>query len=562
MFGRGWNSEIARQEMARLTAPGVLGFYTHFEATEVFAVLPDDPTPVNVFTILVAEEHLSEVDEKPKYLSERIKLKSPRDWIFGITRYLKPIGDLVPLFDGLCASGEWLPTGEPLRVAARNSLPTQFAPPDSVTNVPLNRILKNNFWNGSHIFEWADPAKTVFKPIFDDPPVLQDLSEAIQAYVPIQLASLSDRLGNIVVQLPVTVVMAKFGEMQASGDAVVTIAWHRKATQGPLRATIESDHDNAISGFNSQSIAAPQALLPMQDGEGWRRGVVWDDQHRVLLAASGSMSSIHTIELRMHIVDPEPRVYAIPDGKGGEKPVRVALTPPPIRNVIGDTSPNPAGDWRQFRMYQEETARLEADRRFKQYRPDVNRQEDLHEEALEDLRFLIRKHGEQGVWLWDPYLSAVDVLETLFHCPFIGAELRALSAGRIPEGSTPVSCIDFVRAKVRDLFASRQNQPTAGQRFVADQRGIFEGLKSNWRGIRLEFRIRTGSAGWPFHDRFLIFPAAERGAQAWSLGTSINGLGKQHHILQRVDDGQRIRDAFEDLWRQLDGDHHRVCKKP
>jgi hypothetical protein len=50
MFGRSWNSEIARREMARLTAPGVLGFYTHFEATEVFATLPDDPMPVNVFT--------------------------------------------------------------------------------------------------------------------------------------------------------------------------------------------------------------------------------------------------------------------------------------------------------------------------------------------------------------------------------------------------------------------------------------------------------------------------------------------------------------------------------
>jgi hypothetical protein len=562
MFGRSWNSEIARQEMARLTGPGLLGFYTHFEATEIYATLPGAPTPVNVFTILVAEEHLSEVDETPKYLSERIKLKSPRDWIFGITRYLKPIGDLVPLFDGLCATGEWRPTGEPLRVDARNSLPTQFAPADSATNVPLNRVLKNNFWNGSHIFEWADPAKTVLKPIFDDPPALQQLSEAIQACVPIQVASLSDRLGNILVQLPVTVLMAKFGEMQASGDAVVTVAWHRKATPRPLRATVESDDDNAISGFNSRSIAALQTLLSMQDGGGWRRGAVWDDENRVLLAASGSMSSIHTVELRMHIMDPEPRVYAIPDGKGAEKPVRVALAAPPIRNVIGDTSPNPAGEWRQFRMYQEETARLEKERRFKQYRPNANRQEDLHEEALKDLGFLISKHGEQGAWLWDPYLSAVDVLETLFHCPFIGAELRALSAGRIPEGSTPVSCIDSARAKIRDLFSSRRNQPTAGQRFVADQRAIFESLKSNWRGIRLEFRVRTGSAGWPFHDRFLIFPAAERGAQAWSLGTSINGLGKQHHILQRVDDGQRIRDAFEDLWRQLDGDEHRVCKKP
>jgi len=59
----------------------------------------------------------------------------------------------------------------------------------------------------------------------------------------------------------------------------------------------------------------------------------------------------------------------------------------------------------------------------------------------------------------------------------------------------------------------------------------------------------------------LIFPAVDRGAQAWSLGTSINALGKQHHILQRVDDGQRIRDAFEDLWHRLDQPAHLVWKK-
>jgi hypothetical protein len=51
MTARGWNSEIAKNEIARLIAPGVLGFYTHFEATVVFAFPPDQLQPVNVFTI-------------------------------------------------------------------------------------------------------------------------------------------------------------------------------------------------------------------------------------------------------------------------------------------------------------------------------------------------------------------------------------------------------------------------------------------------------------------------------------------------------------------------------
>jgi hypothetical protein len=74
--------------------------------------------------------------------------------------------------------------------------------------------------------------------------------------------------------------------------------------------------------------------------------------------------------------------------------------------------------------------------------------------------------------------------------------------------------------------------------------------------------VKTGQAGWAFHDRFLIFPISGRGALAWSLGTSINGLGNRHHILQQVDDGQLVMEAFRELWDQLDQPEHVVWKKP
>jgi hypothetical protein len=44
------NTNVARAitETARLTAPDVLGFYSHFEATEIFAVRDGDHSPLNV----------------------------------------------------------------------------------------------------------------------------------------------------------------------------------------------------------------------------------------------------------------------------------------------------------------------------------------------------------------------------------------------------------------------------------------------------------------------------------------------------------------------------------
>lgn len=85
-----------------------------------------------------------------------------------------------------------------------------------------------------------------------------------------------------------------------------------------------------------------------------------------------------------------------------------------------------------------------------------------------------------------------------------------------------------------------------------------EGLQSssNNVGMNLEFRCQHHNFGWKFHDRFLIFPSPSGEPKVWSLGISVNGLGKEHHILQLVSNPQNIIDAFNDLWSQL---NHEEC---
>ena len=86
--------------------------------------------------------------------------------------------------------------------------------------------------------------------------------------------------------------------------------------------------------------------------------------------------------------------------------------------------------------------------------------------------------------------------------------------------------------------------------------------KGNFYGLQLEFRIREGGAGWGFHDRFIIFPRAQGQALAWSLGTSINSFGNEHHILQKVAHGEPIAQAFKDLWEQLEETRYLIWKTP
>jgi hypothetical protein len=312
-------------------------------------------------------------------------------------------------------------------------------------------------------------------------------------------------------------------------------------------------------------------LLPMHAGRGLHRALVWDDQNRVLLAASGDLAFISAVSFQMHAISPgstpTQRVFTMRDENGVEREISVPLAAAPTtESMIGEPTLNPAGDWTDRRIYQEELARLAREKRFVQYKPLPGKQAAEHQKALTDLHVLLNEHGREGAWLWDPYLAADDILNTLFYCRYPNSDLRALTAGSsAPEersGPRKVpSCTERLRRRMSDRLGATPD-PQPGVTFADKQRATLDGTKSNFLGLRLEFRVKSGQAGWAFHDRFLIFPATGRGALAWSLGTSVNSLGKQHHILQRVDDGQLVMQAFRELWDQLDQPEHLIWKKP
>jgi hypothetical protein len=520
-------------ELLRLSAPGVLGFYTHVEVTELFATLKGQAGAVNVFTIAVAEDRNEPQSSAVEYLNPaRIRLPSLRGWSFGLQRYVRPFADLVPALEGLASGGFWRLSGEALALGKVTPLPPTFVSPDPAEPVPLNRVLKNNFWNGSHVFELSDPEKKALRPLFDKPPRLQELSEAIAKHIPIGLASLSDRLGNLLIQLPVTTVIANFSQRYRAREFTLFLAWHPKATPRPLRASCALDFDGALDAYASTAVEGPETTLPMRAARGEHRGIVWDDLNRVVLADTGPSRFITQVGFNMLVPDPEPRTFTI--ARAGERPtpVRVGLIAHTTKGTAGSPVGDDTGGWTEKRMYRNEMEDLKKRRVFIRYRPRAGQKHLEHGGALEDLRRLINQHGENGAWLWDPYLDGIALTETLFHCMFQGVDLRALSD---PE------------------------RPTS---FIAAQQAFFQSIQSNWRGLRLEFRARNGEAGWAFHDRFLIFPRKGEGALVWSLGTSVNQMGMKHHILQRIDDGQLVADEFDELWNCLSKPEHLVWKKP
>ncbi len=235
------------------------------------------------------------------------------------------------------------------------------------------------------------------------------------------------------------------------------------------------------------------------------------------------------VTLILNLLDPVPRVFYI-DGQEHRVATKQVSTPDlPVadyKDVIKRSS--------YSIEKQELTGRLD----FKQYMAG------MEQAALEDLRHLIQQYHGQGVYLWDPYLRAADVLRTLCYSPTARVPLRAICS--------------LVKTKRRDDL---DEDIQSIHQLIETQRSIFSFPKNHLSGLNLEFRAHHSGHGYGFHDRFLLFPGfGKHPPRVYSLGTSVNAMGKSHHILQLVAYPQPIIDAFNDLWDQLKDPDCRIWK--
>jgi hypothetical protein len=128
-------------DLTKLLEPGVLGFYTHIECTEVFATSPDGKA-ANLFTIIVAEEQ-NALDSKPvQFLTPApVRIRDLPNWAFGVCRYTLPLGALLPALTAFETGDGWALSGNELGFGKMLPMPAQFVPPDQGTPISWNKLL-------------------------------------------------------------------------------------------------------------------------------------------------------------------------------------------------------------------------------------------------------------------------------------------------------------------------------------------------------------------------------------------------------------------------------------
>lgn len=581
-------------KLQELSVPGVIGFYRSIEVTEVLRI--QGKTFTNILTLAVAEplEAPLEVDWQKIFLNEKRQKLAGTDWYVGIAQYRLSLDVFLEKLANFEASGRWSPSPVEIETGTLAAVAPQYVGSDGQFRNPWNGVLKNNFFEGSHVMEFFDTNKGQLKFLLDDSRRLTGLSEIVGQYVPIKLDGMSDRLGNIIIQMPVTVLSS---EVRGSpeGDHCIAIEWHPDVEPRSLKVSAEIWEDSTFVGYDSATISTGQAKLRLNSPGGGARSQIWDEDKRVLLSADPPVRFITSINMSMSIIGTTAaavqREFFLTDSSGTQFSKSLKLISPSVPDrFIGSSPEKPREPWVSQRVFSESLSNLIARKEFVQYgrtgttarkateqMPDnddstgvdriagpgvsaegMSAKDQARMAALGDLHWLMKEHGEEGIWLWDPFLDAEAVLRTLFFCPHSGVPLRALTAGKSPPSESQ-------KLECKDESSKAAQRKQARERAARERREQIERLetaKGNCHGLNLEFRIREGSAGWGFHDRFIIFPRDQGGALAWSLGTSINSFGDEHHILQKVQHGEAIAQAFLDLWGKLEKQKYLIWKTP
>ena len=507
----------ALREFQFLSQCKSLGFYNCGELTTVFLYQKAEKTSYHYFTICVLEERV-----RPEAVTEYITpalIALSGNVSMGIKRRVCPLDEIAQIVAVLSqAEGESvIDIGDgALATGKLEAVPKRFIPQNSTKEIALNRILKNNFRNGSYVLEFFDVEKKSLQIL--DKKAQEKAAAELYSYIPVDLFTISDRIGNFVFQFPS--INAKISYRQEDGERLVyqVDMDDRLTGEGPYQLSSELYHDDTITGFGSFVCTVPHSSIEIFAGDVTKmcRTTLIDEKRQIVLARQDT-TFMQRVFIRMHIDTNDTQrliwnenrteVTAI-DIVSGEN-IRVGEPEQKRENNIKN---------RQYARRMEE---LVAHQEFRCYGTAGAERA----QALEDIRALMNRGDGGTVYLWDPYLTVQDLLETWYYTTSWGIKLHAVTS-KEASGGLPVP--EWIEA----------------QRKIMSER-------SNHYGIFAELRCQWGRHGYGFHDRFLMVLHEDKKPQVWSLGTSVNSLGKSHHIIQSVSHPQPIVDAFEELWDKL-----------
>ena len=360
------------------------------------------------------------------------------------------------------------------------------------------------------------------------------MTDTIFDAIPIDLFSVSDRIGNFVFQFPSTNVRVSYKKDDMERQLTYDVSFDKECeSDDQFLVLSEGVFDDSIISFGTRTFKQEGCNTTFEVGDASRfcRTTIIDVKRQLILSRQEtSFIRRMTYVLQMGAQYGEQRI--IYDETGQVVDIIEPISAENV-NIIEQPVIRTRDSHIHKRQYSRRVDELYARAEFRRYGRDSEPQK-----ALKDVIALMNRAQTGKVYLWDPYLTVEDILHTWYFTKSMNVTLYAITSGEIAEKSKMSVCD-----------------------WIEQQQEIME-KRSNHYGIHVELRCQWADYGYSFHDRFLMVLNLDQDTSSvWSLGTSVNSLGNKHHIIQSVEHPQMMIDAFEELWNELDAPECLVWKK-
>lgn len=524
---------------------GVLNSCNYAEVVQVILLRKKDNVCLNYFTHVLFSSGFSE-EESSVFLTDRpISINS--EYKVLITKEKIARDSVLDILQNAAESQTWEWKEDKALLDDVFPMDLQFIPETDPTGsktsdstlVPIELALYGSNFSGGYYLCELFSAKTVLAKSLstDDNRKIQD--EINKAKIGFNLESLFDRIGNIVCKIPMDIIRHKPVKLSPERGIAGRFILENSCTEPlecVLQIILESDHTIIETRVEEMVFSEKGEIREYSiDPNRYSNRIILSDKKSGIIYYSAVRDYLFGSNYYAMITPPQfgiqsslKRIIVI-DGQDKE----IELT-----NIVGIGEVSIEKEIFEIEKRQHKWM-TEYEYKHHFFRSFVVGQENEAIQTVIDIcndRDLFWDLEE--VWLVDPYLSADDILKTVVYCGKYGISIKCL---------THIAAINGNRE-------TRTETTTEGESLFETTVSRYNGILKNALGkqmdLKLEYRTVAGMTGISFHDRYLILKCGLNKSRAWSLGISVNSLGKSHHIIQIVQSPMDVIDTIDTIWNQ------------
>lgn len=549
------------QDLDKLLNGNSFGVYKFCKVDQIVLLDKKSKTAWNYFTHVCFSKEYTE-EKESVYLERPVSIG--KNLILFISQYTMSKARFVSCVHDAIDSGIWTYTDSKIdegdKIDEPFPTPIKYVAENDPTGslygktIPLEEALYgSNFEGNYYIFEVYARAEHIKKLL--QPKVIEKIQDELKkCKLNYRLERLDDRIGNIVCRfeneiLKVTPISLgergiehKF-ELEECANSKLKLHFH-----------IEQEHDNLLYECRDENVVLKQGVK-------FFTKEVQSSQCKTTITATDRKSGL---VLFRYVSDQS--VYSSYRGQISLPKTWITVSQRYRKfNRNGTEVEVPYNTIQQVGTFDAFTEMLEAGRRQQRwedkifqeqkylnfYEQDEREKEIRHEEALSDVRDIINSKllwDLHEICLIDPYLSSDDIIDTVAYCKKEAIRIRCLTDLHILNGN------EEARKEVvseESFTEETPEQNSSKDKFEIAKKQFKEKLENAFAeecDLQLTFRTVHKNHGSKFHDRYLILRYNFNKTRVWSLGASVNSLGKSHHIIQIVESPTLIEDFFNKVW--------------